>query len=1298
MASQVSSRTKTKPGSSSASRQSAKVRQYVNHQLEKTRRQVKSTDLIYGVLSVVVFAMGFLLLAALWDAWVWPLSGTGRWISFGLLMTGCCLLVGFLIVPLMMKRINPDYAAKMIEEAKPSFKNSLLNYVSLRRKNEAVNPAVFDAISRQAAKDLSTVPSDATVDRSKLIQLGFVLIALMVFGVGYKMLSPKDPLQTFGRVLAPGAKIAKPAVVKILEVQPGDAKVFFGDTLEVTAIVRGSHQPQDVKIEFSTLDGQLTNQSLPMRPDGDGNRYRADLSVAGGGIQQSLTYRVVARDGASPDFRVSVQPNPTIAVESIVLRPPAYSKLPETSFQGQGNIDALEGTEVTINAIANLPIQLAYIELLNEVTGGTDSSDGLARESVYQKVRSFDMQSDGKSATASLTAQLNAARTKQFATHYRVKFVSADGDRNSQANIYSIRVTPDLAPEIKIVQPVENDVSIPENGSLLIEVEANDLDFEISSVKLQLDRQAGRLVDANLKLESNDNNQRVRASYLLKPETLGLQAGNQAIFFATASDNRTSPQSGQPDPNISRSENFTLTITEAEPTPEEQPKPGQQPAKENAADQPPPQDPKQGQQDPGQQQQDGDQEKSGKEAGSENEQGSGEDTESESGDQGEAGSQQNRSESSSENGESESSAGEQGSQAEGSEGTGSEMSKGNSEGQSEGESGGSESTEGAGENSDGSAGDSQQQSGSGANQGGASQAGSQSSNRENQSAEGSQNQSGDGSGQSRSDPNRSPLDNQNQRNQAGDNADSAQGAGETEGQRADSLTDGQRQPLDENASEAEQFRRLQELLEAQQRKDDPQSGSGQNQQDPSGQQSGSDSQNQQAGERGGNPDAAEQQTDRTNEDGSEPPNRDNSQQDDSGQTSGEPGKTAGGESGQQNSDQQNSDPRDSASQKNGTDASQQDDSGQQKQDAGSQSNGDTGSKSQDSGDPSRGNSEKSTQDQQSGQANAGMDDESQQEQKNDPNRRESSDGPSNQTNQQSPDAQGKQSGDQGEESGESGNQPGGNPGQQGPGNQDASQPEDQQSGQGSSDEQASKSESGSQGSASQQESQQTGDGGLAQAEQQEAGSEGGSQGEGEPGATGSQQSSGSQADSGSQESSGQDPAQPQEAGQPSSQSGNPAEGSSQQSGQPGEPSAMAQGSGSGSGTLPTQAMQQEQANLEHARKATDMILNRLNNEKYDPDPELLKNMGWTEDDMKQFLSRWQEMKRQAETGDVKAQARYEKALKKLGLRPNQDLRNVGQNRDRIEGLNEDSAVVKPLPHLERDFNATLRDINRADNN
>ena len=74
---------------SASARQAAKVKSYVDLQLEKTRKQVKTVDFIAGILVLVAFAIGFLTLAALIDAWVWPLSTLGRWICLTMLVGGC---------------------------------------------------------------------------------------------------------------------------------------------------------------------------------------------------------------------------------------------------------------------------------------------------------------------------------------------------------------------------------------------------------------------------------------------------------------------------------------------------------------------------------------------------------------------------------------------------------------------------------------------------------------------------------------------------------------------------------------------------------------------------------------------------------------------------------------------------------------------------------------------------------------------------------------------------------------------------------------------------------------------------------------------------------------------------------------------------------------------------------------------------------------------------------------------------------------------------------------------------------
>ena len=164
MASQLNNPAQTK--NSAAARQSAKVKSYVNQQLEKTRKQVRAVDLISGFLVLLAFVIGFLLLCALVDAWIWPLSSLARWICLAVLLVGSVGYTLLSIVPLFLRKINLDYVAKMIEEAKPDFENSLLNYVSFRKRPTEIKPAVFDAVSRQAATDLASVPGEAAVDQS----------------------------------------------------------------------------------------------------------------------------------------------------------------------------------------------------------------------------------------------------------------------------------------------------------------------------------------------------------------------------------------------------------------------------------------------------------------------------------------------------------------------------------------------------------------------------------------------------------------------------------------------------------------------------------------------------------------------------------------------------------------------------------------------------------------------------------------------------------------------------------------------------------------------------------------------------------------------------------------------------------------------------------------------------------------------------------------------------------------------------------------------------------------------------
>ena len=243
-------RKKQRSAAGKRNQRTIKIQDYVAEKLDVTRRQVRQVDFVSNLITLISIVLVFLLVVAIVDAWIFPLGTLGRWAGFLMLVVGTLGFLTYIIGRTFMRKVNPDYAAQMIEESQPGFKNSLLNYVSLSRKPQGTKAAVMDAVSRQAATDISTVPVETMVDRSAMIRVSMILAGIIFFGAMYTLISPKNPFQSIARVVFPSAKLAAPSVVTIEDVKPGDAEVFFGDEVEVSAKVVGRHAPEDVKLIF----------------------------------------------------------------------------------------------------------------------------------------------------------------------------------------------------------------------------------------------------------------------------------------------------------------------------------------------------------------------------------------------------------------------------------------------------------------------------------------------------------------------------------------------------------------------------------------------------------------------------------------------------------------------------------------------------------------------------------------------------------------------------------------------------------------------------------------------------------------------------------------------------------------------------------------------------------------------------------------------------------------------------------------------------------------------------------------
>ena len=105
-----------------------------------------------------------------------------------------------------------------------------------------------------------------------------------------------------------------------------------------------------------------------------------------------------------------------------------------------------------------------------------------------------------------------------------------------------------------------------------------------------------------------------------------------------------------------------------------------------------------------------------------------------------------------------------------------------------------------------------------------------------------------------------------------------------------------------------------------------------------------------------------------------------------------------------------------------------------------------------------------------------------------------------------------------------------------------------------------------------------------------------------------------------------------------------------------------------------------------------MVLDYLDETRDAPDRELLKELDWNEQDLKQFSDRWQKSRQLDQPGaDAQSSKEIEDALRSLGLRP-PVATGGNQARETADSLRSirDSGNRKPPPAAYRDIFDSFR--------
>ena len=158
--------------------------EFIESQLRKTRSHVRSVDLAAVLILLLAGSLAFFLSAAVIDHWL-VTGGLGFWGRL-LLLGSYVVAAGYFVirqlVPLLIKRINPLYAAYTIERSRPSLQNGLVNFLLFRENPAGVPSRVLEAIeehdvlSRRAQGSLGFM-GQATM----LMSIGLLCLWMMLY-------------------------------------------------------------------------------------------------------------------------------------------------------------------------------------------------------------------------------------------------------------------------------------------------------------------------------------------------------------------------------------------------------------------------------------------------------------------------------------------------------------------------------------------------------------------------------------------------------------------------------------------------------------------------------------------------------------------------------------------------------------------------------------------------------------------------------------------------------------------------------------------------------------------------------------------------------------------------------------------------------------------------------------------------------------------------------------------------------------------------------------------------------------
>jgi hypothetical protein len=528
-----------------------------------------------GVATLLWIASGILL-----EHWI-VAGGLPRWARWTWLLMGLAAIIAAgvrWILPLLRYRVNLVYAARVIEKEHPELHNDLVNTVLVKAHPEGNAATVVRSLGRRAAKRLSAVPTESVIDRSQAVRLAYALAVLVGLACLYSLAAPKSMLTTTARLLAPWARVAAPTRVRFEPPRlqwrmPGEEAAVVGPVADRDAAAGGAdgsdpNDPRSIKVDAggaTLVRGRqlfVSSAILGLRRDEQPVIVVTPLLDSGAVDGAAVPWRVemtrVGGETAAGQRYAAVLPDATRGLDQSV----AF-----TMQAGDGRSEPIRVALVDSPTLLVREVRYefpAYMQRERETVawqGDLRAVEGtrvvITAES-NQPLESawIDFGCDGSRdlklkvgasdlarASGSFVLQMNPERTAAEHASYRLVFqprgtaLAGREQMETEKLEHRIEVLADLAPEISIEEPQESPARVPPGAPVTLRVRALDPDFGLARVGIET-RVQGGAAQPEIVLPGSERRTAFNGVLQVVPERLGAGAGSALEYRGVAVDTR----------------------------------------------------------------------------------------------------------------------------------------------------------------------------------------------------------------------------------------------------------------------------------------------------------------------------------------------------------------------------------------------------------------------------------------------------------------------------------------------------------------------------------------------------------------------------------------------------------------------------------------------------------------------------------------------------------------------------------------------------------------------------------------